>query len=193
MTNSKIKKIDSLLHRPSFTKSEAKEFGVTGEVLAYYVKKGVIERLAPGIYFDPSKEVEVAFKWQDLVRVAYSVKEGVICLLSALDIYGLSEEIPREFWIAIPHAKRAPVVSQTRFIRYRNIHLGKTTIKLGEIELSIFDKERTVIDAFRYLDKEVAIKALRSLAKQGFDYQKMAIYGKKLRTDIGPYILAVTA
>lgn len=187
-----LQKIESLLRQPSFTRAEVEDFGVSGEALAYYTKNGMIERLAPGIYFDPARELNVEFKWQDLARIVYSVKESVVCLLSALDIYGLTEEIPREFWLAIPHRKRAKAISQARFIRYRNMTLGQIKIKLGEVEIAIFDKERTVIDAFRYLDKEVAIKALRRLAKQGFDINKLAAYAKKLRVNIEPYLLAVT-
>lgn len=188
-----ISKIGPLLKQPSFTRVEAEERGVSGSLLAYYVNAGVLSRVGPGIFINPSKETDVDYKWQDLVRVAYSVKEGAICLLSALDLYGLTEEIPREFWIAIPHSMRAPKIPAAHFVRFRNMDLGRTTITLGGIKLSIFDKERTVLDAFRYLDREVAIKALRSLVQQGMDYKKMSIYGKRLRMDIEPYILAITA
>jgi predicted transcriptional regulator of viral defense system len=187
-----LAKIQTLLDLPTFTRAEAEKKGVTGELLAYYVNQGVIERIAPGIYFDPSKEIKVEFQRQDLVRVAFSIKDGAICLISALDIYGLTEEIPRKFWIAIPHEMRAPVVPKTRFVRYRNMKLGMTKIKLGNIELSIFDKERTVVDAFRYLDREVSIKALRALVKQGLDYKKISSYSKKLKFDITPYLLSAT-
>ena len=45
-------------------------------------------------------------------RSIYSSKEnipnGVACLISALDIYDMTNEIPRAHWIAIPHATTAP-------------------------------------------------------------------------------------
>lgn len=34
--------------------------------------------------------------------------EGVICLLSALDYYGLTTFNPSEIYVAIPHAAKAP-------------------------------------------------------------------------------------
>jgi hypothetical protein len=68
-----------------------------------------------------------------------------------------------------------------------------TTIKykLGSYKVAIFDKERTVIDAFRYLDKKVAIKALRRLAAQGINRKRLTQYAKRLRVNITPYLLAV--
>ncbi len=181
------------MEHPTFSRAEVEKMGISGEALAYYVRKGTLERLASGVYFDPTRELKIDFKWQDLTRVAYSVKDGVICLLSALDYYGLTQEIPRQFWIAIPHDKRVPVIPNTRFVRFRNINLGKMPIKVGEVKLQIFDKERTVVDSFRYLDKEVAVKALRKLVEQGLDFEKISSYATKLRVDIEPYVYSVTA
>ena len=74
--------------------------------------------------------------------------------------------------------------------------LGKTVYDFGDFKLPIFDRERTIIDAFRLLDKEVAIKALRmGLRKKGearLDLEKLKVYAKILRVKIEPYILAET-
>ncbi len=56
----------------------------------------------------------------------------------------------------------------TKVVRMRNLTLGKTTIKIGNITLPIFDRERTIVDAFRYLGRETALKALKvALTKKG--------------------------
>ena len=187
-----IAKIAKLRRQPSFTRSAAEELGVSGEILAYYVRQGILHRIGPGIFCDPSTVLETEFKWHDLIRIAFSIENGVICQLSALDIHGLTQEIPREHWIAIPHQQRAPRVPNTKFVRYRNHELGRSTFRCGEFEIAIYDKERTVLDAFRTLDKEIAIKALQSLAAGGIDYAKMKAYRDALGINIDPYILAVT-
>ena len=94
--------------------------------------------------------------------VVSSIPEGVVCLISALGIYELGDQIPREYWIAVPHSSRAPRRERSRIVRMRNTTLGRTSIKLGDVKVQIFDRERTIIDSFRYLDKEIAIKALKS-------------------------------
>jgi hypothetical protein len=54
----------------------------------------------------------------------------------------------------------------------------------------------TIIDAFRLLSRETAIKALRAaIAKGGknrLDFVKLEAYAKELRFDITPYLLSVT-
>jgi len=101
----------------------------------------------------------------------------------------------REVWIAIPHKSYASKRPNAKIIRMRNITLGKTEIVLGEYKLKIFDRERCIIDAFRYLSKEIAIKALQRYFKNTAnkaDLKKLGAYAKKLRVDITPYILSYT-
>ena len=79
----------------------------------------------------------------------------------------------------------------------RNIELGqKAEIELGTARLKIFDKERTVVDSFRYLSKEIAIKALQAYLRQTGsakrDLNKLLKYAKTLRVDIHPFIMALT-
>jgi hypothetical protein len=77
----------------------------------------------------------------------------------------------------------------------RNIELGCSEIKMGEFTVRIFDRERCIVDAFRYLDRETAIKALKNYLFSD-DYKpqlrKLSEYAKILRVDLKPYILALT-
>ena len=75
----------------------------------------------------------------------------------------------------------------------RNIELGQTKIQIGNFHLKIFDRERTIVDSFRYLSREVAIKALQTYLRQKKpDLGKLMKYAKVLRVDIHPYIMALT-
>lgn len=197
MTTSKYDAvIQALVEMPVFTAAEARTAGIPSRMLSHFCKKGMIERVVRGVYRGSQAKIDIAFQWEDLALVALSIPNGVICLISALCYYGLTDQIMREFWIAIPHASKRPQRVRTRIIRMRNIELGQTEIQIGVSHLKIFDKERTVVDSFRYLSREVAIKALQAYLRQGRsskpDLNKLMKYAKILRIDIHPYIMALT-
>ena len=82
------------------------------------------------------------------------------------------------------------------FLGRANFELGKTAIKLEGATLPIYDRERTIVDAFRYLGRETALKALKmALTKKGaekIDIEKIRKYAKKLRVKIEPFLIAMT-
>jgi len=188
--------LKKLLAKPLFRASDARKVGIHPSRLSYYVKIKLIERIGRGVYRGIESEVNADFQWEDLVLIAKSVPSGVVCLVSALAVYELTDEIPRVHWIAIPHATTTPKRENTRFIRMRDISTGKMQYKLGNETINIFDQERTIIDAFRYLSKEIAIKALkeavRARRERKFDLKKFQKYTKKFKIDLEPYILMVT-
>ncbi len=185
-----------LLGKPFFTAREAKELGVHPSVLNHYVKTGRIKRISRGIYQGSEYKNPYAFRFEDLVEAVYSVKGGVVCLISALAVYELTEEIPRQHWIAIRHDTSVKVRRGIKILRYRNVTLGKIEIALEGVKVPIFDRERTIIDAFRLLSRETAIKALKAAIVQGgknrIDLVKLQEYAKKLRFNISPYLMSVT-
>ena len=165
-------------------------------MLVYFCATGHIERISRGTYKIMKLDFASQFEWEDLAITALSIPRGVICLISALCYYGLTDEIMREFWIAVPHTTTSPVRENTHIVRMRNISLGQSTIKIDNHKLKIFDRERTIVDAFRYLDKETALKALQAYLKTNKnakpDIDKLMRYAKKLRVDLTSYILAFT-
>jgi len=191
-----LKKIETLLSAVNFTTKEAKQCGVTVETLAYYVKAGEIERLGRGLYRGIHAPSMQSFRWEDLVTAVRSVENGVICLTSALALYELTDEIPRQYWIAISHGTSHHASPMVKIIRMRNLTLGKTVIDIDGAVVSIFDRERTILDAFRYLSKETALKALKTGLEQTrekrIDVNKLRSYAKKMKVIIDPYLLALT-
>lgn len=190
-----LKKLEPFVTVPLFTSAEAEKEGVPRHALAYLVKKGTLERLYPGAYRFSQYEPEVEFQWENLALVASSIPDGVICLISALCYYELTDQIMREVWIAVPHESHPPKRPNTRIIRMRNVKVGKIEIALGEYNVHIFDRERSVVDAFRYLSKEIAIKAIQRYfqsTKCKPDPKKLGAYAKALRVNITPYILSYT-
>ena len=190
------KQLNKLLKKPFFTAKDAKKLGVSSSLLAYYIRLGVIERVSRGVYRNPEKEITAPFEWQDLLETAQSIPNGTICLVSALSYYGLTQEIQRQFWIAIPHEARNAKRPNTKVVRTRNYKLGRVPLKLGEYKTYIYDKERCVVDAFKKLSKESAMYTLKAYLKMTENHKpdlpKLARYAKKLRVDIQPYIEALT-
>lgn len=189
--------IQSLLTQPSFTADQAKKLGVAPALVAYYIKKGQLRRLSRGIYQSTDYQGSPEnFQWEDLIEAVHSVPGGVICLISALAIYNITDEIPRKHWIAVRHGTTIIRDSSLKIIRFRNIELGKTIIYLNGIQIPIFDRERTIVDSFRMLDSETAIKALKiALSQKGapkLDLIRLQEYAKKLRFDITPYLITAT-
>lgn len=191
-----LTKINSLLNVSSFTSKDALKFGVSAANLAYYVKSGHLQRIGHGIYRGTEAPSAEDFRWEDLAEAVMKTRGGVVCLTSALALYGLTEEMPRQHWIAIDHQTRHRSGRSTKIVRMRNLSLGKTKIDLGGVSIPIFDRERTVVDAFRYLSRETAIKALKTAFQtkraDQIDLEKLRKYAKALRTQIEPYILTVT-
>jgi predicted transcriptional regulator of viral defense system len=185
-----------LLKKPFFTSREARENGVRPAALSHYVKTGRLKRIRRGVYQSGDYQNPLAFQWEDLIAAIYSVQGGVICLISALAVYHLTEEIPRKHWIAIRHGTSSKAVPGVKIVRYRDVELGKTKIELEGTVVPIFDRERTIVDAFRVLSKETAIKALKAAISQAgksrIDLVRLQEYAQRLAVDIGPYLMSVT-
>lgn len=190
------KQLKKLLAQPLFSAAEARKLGIHPSCLSYYAKINLIERISRGVYRGIESQVKADFQWEDLILISKSIPTGIVCLISALAIYDLTDEMPRQHWIAIPHATTAPKRHNTRFIRMRDMSTGKIRYTLGKETIHIFNQERTIVDAFRYLSKEVAIKALKEASKSGrenkLNFKKLQKYAKVFQIDLSPYILMVT-
>jgi predicted transcriptional regulator of viral defense system len=191
-----LKKLKQLLAAPNFTSKEARDCGVSPAHLNYYIRRGEIERISRGLYRGARAPEMLNFQWGDLVSIVRGTQNGVVCLISALALYELTQEIPRQHWIAIKNTTSRHFNPMVKVIRMRNHVLGKTVIDIDGVVVPIFDRERTILDAFRYLSKETALKALKIGLEQPrekrIDINKLRTYAKKMKINIDPYLLALT-
>lgn len=187
---------NKLPQTPLIHAADARACGVHPSLLSYYAKIGRLERVARGVYRNPQIEVATTFQWEDLVLASQSIQNGVVCLVSALAVYRLSEEMPRQHWIAVSHNTTAPRREMCKIVRMRNMTLGVTEITLGSASIRIFDQERTIVDAFRFLGKETAIKALKKAFAPTHgnkpDVAKIRLYARTLRVALDDFLLMVT-
>ncbi len=187
--------LQPLLKKPYFTSKEVRALGIKVATIHHYIKKGTIKRIRRGVY-QSSTSKNPTFQWRDLIEAVISVSGGVVCLVSALAVYDLTEEMPRQHWIAVSNSTSIKKSKEIKFTRLRNMDLGVTKIDLEGVTVAIFDRERTIIDSFRLLSRETAIKALKmGVLQKGskkINLLKLQDYAEKLRVDITDFLMMVT-
>lgn len=186
--------LHELSKKPFFRVSEARLMGLSSRMVAYFCQMGFLERISRGLYRGTHYESDIDAAWEDLVMTVNSIPKGVVCLISALCYYELTDQMMREYWIAIPNSNKKPLRPHTRILRMRNMTLGQIQVQIGNFAMKIFDRERTVVDAFRFLSHEIAIKALQAYlrASEKADIGKLSQYSKILKVNLSPYLMALT-
>ncbi len=184
-----------LLKKPSFSVEEAFEAGIPRHALAEFKRSGQIERIAKKTYRGSSSLGKSTSKNDELVLMTISLPNSIICLKSALFLYGLIKEVPSKHWLAIPQPQTAPKSRLIKALRMSDTTTGLTTTQIGEYELPIFDRERCIVDAFRFLEPKLAFRFLQYYIQDKNhkpNLKTLANYGKKLRKDLKPYIELLT-
>ena len=123
--------------------------------------------------------------------IATLIPKAIICVESALFHYGYSDFAPRKWSIAVARSMSRTKLDvdalalQTYYVQSEIYELGRVTDDFSGVKLSIYDRERTICDCFKYrsrLDHEIFSKALNAYAKdEKKNLQNLSIYAKKLR------------
>lgn len=189
-----MKKLPVKLAKKPFFYHEAVETGLNKYDLNQLMQNGEIERVAHGLYapvdYDSTQQ-EAQYR----LASQRCGEPSAICLLSALDYYQLTEEIPSKVWVLVPDEKRVQS-NELRLIRSRqpnwNVGIEK---KSGYWVTSI---ERTLIECVRYkhvVGTQVAITAIKqALQKKKVKLGALYEMAKKMKLEkkIQPYIEALT-
>jgi len=162
MSKSRIDILKNEIRGKCFSTKEAGVYKVSPRMLSFYVKKGVLERVRRGYYIFPELEPDEDFQFSDMAVKSKGIKESVICLISALSYWEITNKIPRSYWLAIPNNYSIPKDSDNlQIIRPRDLTTGVIWEKIAGQIVRITTPERSVCDAFRYLDEDTAITSLR--------------------------------
>lgn len=97
------KKLEVLLEKSVFTAADAREQSIPSRMLSHFCELGIIDRLGRGVYKNTQMETGIHMDVEDLVLTATSIPEGIICLTSALYLYQFTDQLLREYWIAVPN------------------------------------------------------------------------------------------
>jgi predicted transcriptional regulator of viral defense system len=185
MSSSSIKKLKKIVRNRCFTTKEANEIGVSSRMLSFYIEKKEIERVERGLYILPDCDVGEEYSFHELALLSKSIKGSVICLISALNYWDMTDEIEREYWLAIPNNYPIPKgKKKVRFIRPRDLKTGVLEKEIANIKVKITTPERSVCEAFKYLDEEAAITSLSQYMTSDItDINKLMTMATMLKTN----------
>lgn len=159
-----------LLHEKGVVRAhELAQLGVAGETLQQLLRKGVIVRISRGLYALPDRALN---EHDQLAQLAIKYPRMVFCLLTALQIHGLTTQAPHEVWVAMSPNARAPQVSYPplRIVRLSDPGMQVVTISLdGVVRIPVTSVAKTVADCFKFRNKiglDIALEALRDAWRQ---------------------------
>jgi predicted transcriptional regulator of viral defense system len=159
---------------------------------------GILEALSRGVYrlsdLPPLGD-------PDLVTVAIRVPKGVIALVSALHVHGLTTEIPHEVSIALPRGAARPRLEWPPLRVYRMsgamFTSGIETQERDGVSIRVYSAAKSVADCFKFRSRigtEVALEALRNgLAERRFTQGQFLRAARLCRVEaiVRPYLEAI--
>jgi len=136
-----------------------------------------------------------------LIQVALRIPKGIICLISALSYHNLTTQIPCQVYVALPLDAEKPRLA---YPLVRLFWLSKPVYSTGVEEhlldgttISIYNREKTIADCFKYRNKiglDVALEALKEGIDQGRDIELIMEYARIDRVEkiMRPYMEALS-
>lgn len=180
--------------------AELREAGVTAATMSRMERDGEVLRLSRGLYQLADAALDVH---HSLAEVAKRVPKGVVCLVSGLAFHGLTDQLPRQVWLAVGQKDWSPKPDGTpiRLVRFtdRLLTEGVETHPVEGVTVKAFGVAKTIADCFRYRNKiglSVAIEGLQEALRQRKttpgEIARQAERGA-VATVIRPYLEALTA
>jgi len=177
---------------------DLREEGINPEYLRRLCNKGLLKRVAWGLYVCADTEISANI---GLAQVAKRVPHGAICLLSALQFHNIGTQNPFEVWLALGRNIRRPRIEYPplRIMRFSGKALteGIEDHIVEGVLVRIYNPAKTVVDCFKYRNKiglDVAIEALRDCrANKKCTNAELWEYAKVCRVTkvMKPYLEAV--
>ena len=143
--------------------------GVKGATLQQLLQKGCLVRIERGLYALASRS---SSGLDELALLAIKYEGLVFCLLTALQVHGLTTQSPHEVWVAIGQKSRSPKIAYPplRVLRMGDIDYGTTRLKVdGFTQIPVTNIAKTIADCFKFRNKiglDVALEALREAWQQ---------------------------
>ena len=110
---------------------------------------------------------------ESLAIVAARAPQAVFCLLTALQFHGLTTQLPRQVWIALPQGSHAPKMDYppVKLIQYTGDAFTQAieTHRIDQVDIRVYSVAKTVADCFKHRNKiglDVALEALKDARSQ---------------------------
>jgi len=168
--------------------SEIIDAGFNKIIIREALNSGEIQKLDRGLY---AASNGITLSHPDFVAVSKKAPKGIICLLSALAYYELTDEIPRYVDIAIPRGAHA------NLIKYPPVHFyhfspktwkpGVENIEIEGYNIKIYSIAKTIADSFKFRNKigiDIVREAMKAaLNNKGIRPNDIMGYAKICRVD----------
>jgi len=144
--------------------------GAARVMLTRMTASGQLEKVGRGLYRLPGAN---ASEHETLTTVAARVPQAVFCLLTALQFHGLTTQLPRQVWIAMPRGSHAPRLDYppVKMVQFTGEAYteGVEVFERDQVPLRVYGVAKTVADCFKHRNKiglDVALEALRDARSQ---------------------------
>jgi len=140
--------------------------GASGGTLQQLLKTGSLVRVGRGVYAPANRSIN------ELAPIAIKSKDLVFCLLTALELHGLTTQSAHEVWVAIGQKTRAPKLEYPplHVVRMSDLKFGITTKTVDEVvQIPVTNVAKTIADCFKFRNKiglDIALEALRDAWQQ---------------------------
>lgn len=197
----KTSRTESLLRLASKGPVRARDLDQAGIPRAYLrrlCERGLLEQVDRGLYRLPDAPVT---ELHSLAEVAKRAPRAIVCLLSALQVHGLTTEAPHAVWILIGRHDRSPKIS---YPKLEIVHASGSAREHGVekrniegVPVRLTTPSKTVADCFRYrrhVGLDVALAALRDYLSQrrgGIDALVAAARADRVYSLMRPYLEAL--
>lgn len=144
--------------------------GAARVVLTRLTASGQLEKVGRGLYRLPGAN---ASEHETLTTIAAKVPQAVFCLLTALQFHGLTTQLPRQVWIAMPRGSHVPKMDYppVKMVQFTGeaYSEGIEVFERDQVPLRVYGIAKTVADCFKHRNKiglDVALEALRDARSQ---------------------------
>lgn len=182
-------------HQGVMRTAEALDAGIYPRTLYHMRDEGYLTQLERGVYQLQDSE---PLSNPDFIIVSRKIPDAVICLISALDLHKMTDEIPHKVHIALPRTSRNPSLDYPPVSVYRfsdeTLIAGVETKPFDGISVKVFTPAKTIADCFKFRNQiglDIAIEALkRGVNERKATYGDIMKYAKlcKVERVIKPYL-----
>ena len=143
--------------------------GAAGGTLQQLLKTGSLVKVGRGVYAPAGRKPT---ELDDLGPIAIKYPRLVFCLLTALQLHGLTTQSPHEVWVAVGQKARAPNIEYPplHVVRMSDVDYGIKTVLVDDVvRIPVTDVAKTIADCFKFRNKiglDVALEALRDAWQQ---------------------------
>ena len=149
------------------SRHDLREAGLPESYLAKLADQGALSQLAPGVYMDPSAEIDT---WLEVAVVAKRVPHAVAFGVTALGLHDLTTQPSHAVEIAIARGRWTPTLDWPQLDVF---HLSEPSFSIGieerviesyGLSVKVYSVAKTVADLFKFRSRfglAVALEALR--------------------------------